>query len=329
MKPKIIFCLLSLFSICFFSCVPSKKYNELLAKKLRLDADYSECQDSLNSSKSINKLKNEQLLALNELIKGLQTDTATINDKVRRTQKLLDEQSATGDRLRQDYKDLLTNYSAESNKMSSNITKKEQQLLELEKNLLSSKADNDKLISELQIRENKLKDLEKIMKQKDSAVVALRNSVSDALLAFKDKGLTVNVKNGKVYVSLSEKLLFVSGSTSIDKKGEDALKKLGSVLKNQPNVNIMIEGHTDDVPVSKNSNAKFTDNWDLSVLRATDITRILVSEGVNPQKITPSGRAEFAPLMDGKSIESRLLNRRTEIILTPKLDELFKILETE
>jgi len=259
----------------------------------------------------------------------LQEDTSLKADNLARTIKLLDEQTATGDRLRKDYKDLLANYSAESNKMSSNLAKKEQQLLDLEKSLMGTKTENDKLLTDLKERELKLKELQKIMKQKDSAVVALRNSVTDALLSFKDNGLTVNVKNGKVYVSLSEKLLFSSGSTNVDKKGEEALKKLGSVLKKQPDVNVMIEGHTDDVPVAKNTNAAFTDNWDLSVLRATEITRILVNEGVKPRKITPAGRAEFSPIAENKTADSRQKNRRTEIILTPKLDELFKILESE
>jgi len=311
------------------SCVPSKKYSELLTKKLRLDADFADCQDSLNANRTLNKQKGEEIGSLLNMVKALKEDTALKGDNLQRNQKLLEEQTATGDRLRKDYKDLLSNYSAESNKMSSNLAKKEQQLLDLEKSLMQTKSENDKLLTDLKERESKLRDLQKIMKQKDSAVVALRNSVADALLAFKDNGLTINVKNGKVYVSLSEKLLFVSGSTAVDKKGEEALKKLGSVLKKQPDVNVMIEGHTDDVPVAKNTNAAFSDNWDLSVLRATDITRILVNEGVKPSKITPAGRAEFSPTTESKTAEARQKNRRTEIILTPKLDELFKILETE
>lgn len=315
--------------IAAFSCVPSKKYNELLQKKLGLDSDFAECQDSLANNRNKNKLNKAKIEQLTDLVAKLKQDSALDYDKQQRTQKLLDEQNATSERLRKDYKDLLSNYSAESNKNASSLAKKEQMLLDLEKTLQASKAENDKLLSDLQEREKRLKELEKIMKQKDSAVVALKNSVSDALLAFKDNGLSINVKNGKVYVSLSEKLLFGSGSTQVDKKGEDALKKLAFVLKNQTDVNIMIEGHTDDVPVAKNSNAPFSDNWDLSVLRATEITRILVKEGIKGRRITPSGRSEFVPILEGKTAENRQKNRRTEIILTPKLDELFKILESE
>lgn len=317
------------FAMLVASCVPSKKYNDLLAKKLRLDTDYAECQDSLNANKTKNKQNKDQIGSLNDLVKSLKEDTTLKAEQIARIQKLLDEQTATSDRLRKDYKDLLANYSAESNKNTANLAKKEQQLLDLEKSLQLTRSENEKLLTDLKEREKRVKELEKIMKQKDSAVVALRNSVTDALLSFKDNGLTVNVKNGKVYVSLSEKLLFGSGSTAVDKKGEEALKKLAGVLKNQPDVNVMIEGHTDDVPVAKNANAAFSDNWDLSVLRATEITRILAKEGVKARKITPAGRAEFSPVAEGKTAEARQRNRRTEIILTPKLDELFKILESE
>jgi chemotaxis protein MotB len=312
-----------------FSCVPSKKYNDLLQKKLTIDSDFAECQDSLQASQARNKSYSERIETLSSLNRRLKTDSTILSEKLGRTQTLLDEQNQTTERLRKDYKDLLANYSNESNKLSSNLAKKEQQLLELEKSLLNTKSENEKLLSDLTERERRLKELEKIIKSKDSSVVALRNSVTDALLAFKDNGLTVKIKNGKVYVSLSEKLLFGSGSTTVDKKGEDAIKKLAEVLKKQPDVNIMVEGHTDDVPVNKNSGAAFSDNWDLSVLRATEITRILVKEGVSGKRITASGRSQFVPVAEGKTPEVRQMNRRTEIILTPKLDELFKILESE
>lgn len=315
--------------IALTHCVPGKKYNDLLAKKMRLDADYVECQDSLSANQARNTANKQKIESLQSALKSLKEDSVLKSDELNRTKQLLDEQNNISDRLRKDYKDLLASYSAESNKLSSNLAKKEQQLLDLEKSLQQTKKDNDKLLSELKEREKKVKELEKILKQKDSATVALRNIVSDALLAFKDNGLTVNVKNGKVYVSLSEKLLFGSGKTDVDKRGEEALKQLAQVLKKQNDVNIMIEGHTDDVPVSKNTNAAFSDNWDLSVLRATEITRILVKEGIAGKRIVASGRSEYVPIADGKTSDSRQRNRRTEIILTPKLDELFRILESE
>ena len=155
----------------------------------------------------------------------------------------------------------------------------------------------------------------------------MKKRVTDALLNFNENELTVEVKNGKVYVSLAEKLLFGSGSKKVDAQGANALKQLAAALKGNSEINIMVEGHTDNVPISRASQY-MNDNWDLSVMRATSIVRILVSNGVSPETITASGRGEFSPVAVNNTPENKALNRRTEIILTPKLDELFQILET-
>ncbi|NDK56385.1 OmpA family protein [Pontibacter fetidus] len=197
----------------------------------------------------------------------------------------------------------------------------------LGENLNMSKSQIDKLNADLKAREQKLAELQRILDEKEKAVKNLRTRVSNALLGFNDKDLTVNVRNGKVYVSLAEQLLFNSGSTKVDPKGVDALKKLAQVLKEQQDVNVVVEGHTDDVPVAKGT-VGMQDNWDLSVLRATEITRILTDAGVSPERVTPSGRSLYVPLETAKTKEARQKNRRTEIILTPKLDELFQILES-
>ncbi|GAB3195819.1 hypothetical protein GCM10027293_06880 [Pontibacter aydingkolensis] len=197
----------------------------------------------------------------------------------------------------------------------------------LGENLNMSKTQIERLNADLKAREQRLAELQRILDEKERAVANLRNKVTNALLGFNDKDLTINVRNGKVYVSLAEQLLFNSGSTKVDPKGEEALRKLASVLKEQKDVNVLVEGHTDDVPVSKGT-VGMSDNWDLSVLRATEITRILTNAGVDPTRVTPSGRSKYVPLDDAKTKEARQKNRRTEIILTPKLDELFQILET-
>ncbi len=197
----------------------------------------------------------------------------------------------------------------------------------LGENLNMSKSQIDKLNADLKAREQRLAELQRILDDKDRAVNALRSKVSNALLGFNDKDLTVNIRNGKVYVSLAEQLLFNSGSTKVDPKGVDALKKLAAVLKEQQDVNVVVEGHTDDVPIARGT-VGMQDNWDLSVLRATEITRILTTSGVQPERVTPSGRSLYVPLDGAKTKEARQKNRRTEIILTPKLDELFQILET-
>ena len=146
-------------------------------------------------------------------------------------------------------------------------------------------------------------------------------------MGFENDDLSVKIQNGKVYVSLEEKLLFKSGSTTVDPKGIDALKKLAHVLEQNNDINVTIEGHTDNVPFKSGSDIK--DNWDLSVQRATSIIRIILEYSkVDPKQLTASGKGEFFPLVQNTTAALRAKNRRTEIILMPKLDELFKILES-
>lgn len=183
----------------------------------------------------------------------------------------------------------------------------------------------EKAEEDLFARETKLRDLQALMKQRDSSMNALRESVEKSLLGFKDSGLEIEVKNGKVYVKMSNQLLFKSGSTSIDKRGREALQQLATVLAQQTEISIMIEGHTDNVPINS---SRFADNWDLSVLRSTEVARILTIEnGIDPKRIIASGRSEFMPISELNDPESRASNRRTEIILSPKLDELLNLVK--
>jgi chemotaxis protein MotB len=194
---------------------------------------------------------------------------------------------------------------------------------------MSEKVNEDLKTSQeaLKAREAKLTELQTILARKDSTVKALKTKVTDALLGFQNNGLTVEQKNGKVYVSLEEKLLFASGSISVDAKGAEAIKSLAKVLEQNPDINILVEGHTDNVPYSSASGG-IKDNWDLSVLRATSIVRIIIqSSKVNETRLTAAGRGEFFPIDKANTAEARKKNRRTEIILTPKLDELLQILE--
>ena len=271
------------------SCVVSKKkYDDLLARKNALEIDKSNLEQE--------KMTLEEQKALLEKEKAnLQDERAQLEQ-----QKLEYEKS-----LAQALKEGKT----------------------LGENLNMSKSQIERLNADLKAREQRLAELQRILDEKEQAVANLRNRVSNALLGFNDKDLTINVRNGKVYVSLAEQLLFNSGSTKVDPKGEDALRKLASVLKDQKDVNVLVEGHTDDVPIAKGT-VGMSDNWDLSVLRATEITRILTQAGVDPTRVTPSGRSKYVPLDEAKTKEARQKNRRTEIILTPKLDELFQILET-
>jgi chemotaxis protein MotB len=178
----------------------------------------------------------------------------------------------------------------------------------------------------LSLREKRLVELESIIRRQDSITNALNEIVKRALLSFNSEELTVEMKNGKVYVSLSDKLLFKSGSADIEEKGQEAIKKLADVLNKNPEIDVLIEGHTDNVPLR--SSVNFKDNWELSTGRATNIVRIIsdVSK-VNPKRLTAAGRSEYMPKVSNDSPEGRAKNRRTEIILTPKLDELYKLID--
>jgi chemotaxis protein MotB len=191
--------------------------------------------------------------------------------------------------------------------------------------LLLQKLDLEALSAELKKREARVNELEEILKKKDQAANDLKKKLSDALLGFENKGLTITQKNGKVYVSMDESLLFASGKTNVEARGVEALKNVAKVLENNVDINVLVEGHTDDVPMKGAGEIK--DNWDLSVIRATSVTKIMLSSAkIDSQRITAAGRGEFFPLDNAKTPEARKKNRRTEIILTPKLDELLKVL---
>ncbi|WP_188559873.1 OmpA/MotB family protein [Hymenobacter glacieicola] len=210
--------------------------------------------------------------------------------------------------------------------LRTSLLTKNQQVNQLNASLSGAQQENSQLSADLRGKEQRIADMQRILEQKDAAVKALRQKVGDALLGFNSQDLQVNVRNGKVYVSLSEQLLFKSGSTKVDPKGQEALSKLATALKGNQDVNVLVEGHTDNVPIAKGT-AGMRDNWDLSVLRATEITRILTQAGLPASQVTPSGRAQHVPVAQNDSPTNKALNRRTEIILTPKLDELFQILE--
>ncbi len=196
-----------------------------------------------------------------------------------------------------------------------------------EKNLqnLSSSSQTEIENSKMTIADQakRLKDLQTLIQSQKDILTKLKKTMADALINFKPDELSVELKEGRLYVSLQEKLLFKSGSAAVDPKGKEALQTLASVLNTTPDISIMIEGHTDNVPVS----GKYEDNWSLSTARAASIVRILtIDNKVDPHTIIASGRAEFYPVADNTSVDGKAKNRRTEIILSPNLKELFKLL---
>jgi len=183
---------------------------------------------------------------------------------------------------------------------------------------------SDELKMTITDQAKRLKTLQDMIQSQKDVMTKLKNSIADALMKYKSDELYVYNKDGNVYVALEEKLLFKSGSDVVDPKGKEALKSLAKVLNNTNDINVMIEGHTDNVPIKTNV---FKDNWDLSTARATSIVRILtIDNGFNPARITASGRGQFHPVKTNETDEGRSGNRRTEIILSPDLNEIFKLL---
>jgi chemotaxis protein MotB len=299
------------------SCVVTrKKYDDLLAQKVSMEADLMDKNSRLEKA-------GIDLKDLDDKLKKLKEDTTNLGIDVRNNSQKLASLEKEHAQLNTYYKNLMTS----SGKLNRDIAQQQEQLATFQDNLTRTRRMNDSLSNSLAEREKKVQELETVLANKDKAVQELKNKITNALLNFKENDITVQVKNGKVYVSLAEQLLFGSGSIVVDAKGVTALQQLAKAIKDQKDINILVEGHTDNVPISKKS-TYMEDNWDLSVMRATSITKILTKAGLSPQQVTASGRGEFVPLAANDNPQNKQKNRRTEIIITPDLDELFKILES-
>lgn len=320
--------------ICFFSCVPASKFQDEKSKRENCEkelANYKSSSQSLETQ--LNELK-DKMTDAEKRLSGLQKDTAITGSTYRNLTSKYDKLNDVNGSILDKYNKLLTGSTSESQKLSGllsssqeQLQRKQDDLKQLQIELDRKKADLDALTIELKKREARVKELEDVLKQKDEAVNALKKKVSDALTGFEGKGLTVTQKNGKVYVSLEESLLFQSGKWAVEPKGVEVLKKLAKVLETNTDINVMVEGHTDDVTMKGLGDVK--DNWDLSAVRATSVVKIIMQNSTtDPKRLTAAGRSQFFPLDDAKTKEARAKNRRTEIILTPKLDELLKVLET-
>ncbi len=302
----------------FSSCVSPKIYKELEGKYNNL------------------KQENRKLSDENEML--LSAKTAAENE-LDQLQSAYDKAVSERDQLQSDYNATKANYDAlkdsydaleknSSAAIAANSQKNRELLAQLEAKEQALAAENqrlEKLKKELEDRSNRVADLEKVIADKDAAMTALKDAISRALTDFEGKGLTVEQRDGKVYVSMENKLLFSSGSWAVGAEGRRAVKQLGSVLGQNPDIAVLIEGHTDNVPYQGNS--QLSGNWDLSTKRATAIVNILQENpAINPENLTAAGRGEFAPVATNDTPEGRAKNRRIEVILTPKLDELSKLL---
>ncbi len=295
----------------FASCVSTKKYNALTAKCNEESTTLNAKVDELSTK--VNELSSENTRYKKDVAQ-LKADTLRLGSMLRV--------------LTADYNELDRSHELLKSQFAANFEDAVKVMTELkasQDSLLAREQRVKAMQAELDIKGKNLAELLTAIHKKDSITDALRKAVSDALMGFEGKGLTVHMKDGKVYVSLEEKLLFASGKWDVSNDGVAALKDLAKVLEKNPDINVLIEGHTDNVPLTGQNQVK--DNWDLSAMRATSIVKILLANGkIAPKRLVASGRGEFLPVEPNTSPASKAKNRRTEIILSPKLDELMQII---
>ncbi|MEL1240654.1 OmpA/MotB family protein [Flavobacterium flavipallidum] len=293
------------------SCVSKKIYNDLENKFAELKKENRNLSDE---NEALLKAKNQLELDRD----GLKNDLAKLKserDKLTADQKALNEKIA---RLQDSYNALEKN---SSDALAANLKKNRDLLAELEAKQKALSIEQERLSKNAQ----RLKELEDMIAAKEATMRKLKETLSKALNGFEGKGLTVEQKNGKVYVSMENKLLFNSGSWAVSSEGKKAVVELGKVLADNPDISVLIEGHTDNDPYG--GSGPIADNWDLSTKRATAIVGILSeNKAINKKSLTAAGRGEFSPLATNETAEGKAKNRRIEIILTPRLDEIADML---
>ncbi|NGZ90770.1 OmpA family protein [Psychroflexus maritimus] len=314
-----LFSVFAIAAVMASSCVSQKKFKQLEDQYNNLINDFQSLED-----------------ASTECDENLASVEKELLDQQEAYNQLKEEE----DELRMNYADLKNNYlnlsksydALEKNSSSAlaENSKKNRELLaeleEKEKTLNEEQKRLEKLQSDLASRSERIDELEKLIFDKEEKMNALRTTLANALTNFEGKGLSVEQRDGKVYVSMENKLLFDSGSWNVGSEGKKAVKELAKVLGDNPDIAVLIEGHTDDDPYR--GSGQLADNWDLSTKRASEVLRlILKNNAVDPQNLTAAGRGEFAPVAANDSHDGKAKNRRIEVILTPKLDEISKLLK--
>jgi chemotaxis protein MotB len=292
-KTSSIPCLIFAGVLFLTGCVPASKFNA--AQQALSSARYDSAQ-------------------LFKKVGDLQADLAKSREQAANQKQTIDSQSQQMEQLKKQI-GLLSQQVAElkdkNNQLSTDAANKQSLLSKSKQELINQQV--------------KLEHLQALMDKQKAAIEQIRRKMTDALVGFKSNELSVAIKNGKVYVSLQENLLFPSGSAVVNPKGKEALGKLAGVLNQNPDITVDIEGHTDSIPIR----GKYQDNWDLSLARSASIVRILTSDyKVDPMRVVASGHSQYDPVQTNSTSEGRALNRRTDIILSPKLDELYKLLQT-
>ena len=294
------YCILFIITLCVTNCVSTKVFNDLESRYSKVKIEKNKLQNSQDSlQQSFDKL--DMKLSETQAYLEISRDSTKLGIKVN---ELLNEEL-----------DLV----------------KKNSTLKIQENI----AKNNALIKKIAIKETELLSrteridrLEKIISSQKKILSDLKNRISEALLNYRGKGLSIKQRNGKVYISMENKLLFKSGKWNIELQGKQALMRLSKVLEENPDISILIEGHTDNIPFT--SKGAMESNWDLSTKRATAVVKILLeNNNILPQNLTAAGKSEFVPIGSNTTIEGRAANRRIEIILSPSLDKIIELINSE
>ncbi|MDC1024790.1 OmpA family protein [Flavobacteriales bacterium] len=323
--------ILSIFLIS--SCITPKVYNELLDKHEIAKKNLTKNEKLILELRENLDDKERDITNLNALVEQLRKDSIALNNDLVSCQKKYDDLSTTYDLLTSKSSRYMLEKAKETKELLNQLETTQSELFakedQLNKSTLELEEKERKLLdsqNELELRSLRVAELEAIINRKDSMVTALKQKISKALIGLEGDGLTIEQRNGKVYISLEEDLLFASGKYEINQTGKQALDKLSDALSYQKDLEILVEGHTDSIPLSGRGLVK--DNWDLSVMRATSVVKRLTSNtNLDPTQLIAAGRSEFVPISSNETSEGRGENRRIEMILSPNLDDLFKLLE--
>ena len=313
------------------SCVPARKFEEISSKQKLCAEELESLKKRSIDLETLNTELQSGYDQMKDKVTRLESDTTLLGKALRIKEKQYDKIDDLNQRIQSQLESLqqgtryeLEKREAELEAIRLELQKREDELRSLENELNKKKADLEIMSKELESREKRVRELEELIAKKDAVVKALKEKVANALLGFKDKGLTVEQKNGKVYISMEAKLLFASGSTKVDDEGKKALIELAKILQEQNDLEVLVEGHTDTDKMR--ASAHPSDNWELSVLRATSVVKIMLENStMDPTTITAAGRSEFLPVDENDKSK----NRRIEVILIPKLDELFEIISND
>ena len=331
MKKSILYLSAILFLVS--SCVAPKIHNSLLSEHETANNKLSASEKKVLQLNNDLEEKEGKILILETQLSELRNDSVQNGKALTILQDKYNELSDTYDLLTSKNSRYMADKAKETKKLLEQLEQAQTALFEKEDELnnlsksLGIKEEELKLAEqELSARSIRVTELETIINRKDSMVTALKKSISKALIGLEGEGLTIEKRNGKVYISLEEDLLFASGKYVVNSGGVTALNKLATALSTQTDLEILVEGHTDNIPLSGKGLVK--DNWDLSVMRATNVVKVLTkNQSLNPLQLTAAGRAEFVPIASNETKQGRSSNRRIEMILSPNLDDLFDLLE--